>query len=174
MSATPILTAERLLLRPLCPEDAPAAFHNWASDPDVTYYMPYETHRSIKETEQWLATEAAGVESPTRYNWGIVERAGERLVGTIGLNLEGDTCELGYCLAKCCWGRGYMTEAARCVIGYAQQILDVKTVYARVAVENAASARVLQKLGFTDAGACTYSSYDEARVFASRRYVLQR
>lgn len=170
---TPALTTERLLLRPLRREDAPAAFRNWTSDPAVTYYMPYETHQSIKETEEWLAAEAAGTASPTRYNWGIAERDDGRLVGTIGLNLEGDACELGYCLAKDCWGRGYMTEAVRCVVRYAQRVLGIKTVCARVAVENAASARVLQKLGFADAGACTYSSCDGARVFSSRRYTLQ-
>lgn len=173
-SQTPALTTARLLLRPLCLEDAPAAFAGWVSDPDVTYYMPYHTHRSIKETEQWLASEAAGVASPTRYNWGIAERAGGQLVGTIGLNLEGDACELGYCLAKSRWGRGYMTEAVGCAVEFARHTLGVKRVYARVAVGNIPSARVLQKLGFAEVGECTYTSYDETRCFAARRYELRR
>lgn len=164
----------RLLLRPLCRQDAPAAFEGWASDPEVTYYMPYNTHRSVQETEQWLAAEEAGADCPDRYNWGIVEQATGRLVGTIGLNRSGSACELGYCLARRCWKQGYMTEAVDGVLRYAWTELKPDTVYARVAVQNLRSARVLQKLGFEDAGACTYSTYDEAQTFASRKYVLQR
>lgn len=129
--------------------------------------MPYHTHRSIKETEQWLASEVAG------YNWGIVERASGQLVGTIGLNLENDACELGYCLAKSRWSRGYMTETAGCAMEFARDTLRVKRVYARVALENVPSARVLQKLGFAEADECTYASGDETKCFAARRYELR-
>lgn len=169
---TPVLITERLLLRPLALADAPAAFAGWTADPAVTYYMPYETHRSLRETEQWLASEEARVALPERYNWGITERSGGQLVGTVGLVLEGDTAEIGYCLSRSRWGRGYMTEAAHGVLDYGRRELGLASCYARVALDNGPSARVLQKLGFTDAGPCSYSSYDGTSNFPSRKYVL--
>lgn len=171
MVKTECLQTERLLLRPLCVQDAAAAFAGWAADAANVYYMPYNPHRSLRETQEWLAAEEAKQDSPERCNWGIVERAGGVLIGSIGINLEGRTCEIGYCLAKKYWNQGYMTEAVRGVAQYARDVLQLESIYARVAVTNRPSARVLEKLGFQDAGACTYSSYDGTREFPARKLV---
>ncbi|GMA86662.1 hypothetical protein GCM10025868_19120 [Angustibacter aerolatus] len=55
---------------------------------------------------------------------------------------------MGYVLAERVWGRGYATEAARAVLRWAFDTLDLHRVQAEVDTRNAASARVLQKLGF--------------------------
>ncbi len=62
---------------------------------------------------------------------------------------------IGYWLGRDFLGRGYMTEACRALIAYAQADLGATTVYAGVTKGNRASEAVLERLGFarvTDMG----------------------
>ena len=59
---------------------------------------------------------------------------------------------LGYCLGEASWGHGYATEAARAVLQWAFDTLDLNRVQAETDTRNAASARVLEKLGFVREG----------------------
>jgi RimJ/RimL family protein N-acetyltransferase len=55
---------------------------------------------------------------------------------------------LGYCLNQTEWGRGYATEAARTLLQWAFDTLDLNRVQSETDTRNIASARVLEKLGF--------------------------
>ena len=59
---------------------------------------------------------------------------------------------LGYCLGDAAWGHGYATEAARSLLQWAFDTLDLNRVQAETDTRNAASARVLEKLGFVREG----------------------
>ena len=48
------LETERLILRPFEKEDAEAIFYGWASDPEVTRYLTWDTHESIEMTRALL------------------------------------------------------------------------------------------------------------------------
>lgn len=63
-------------------------------------------------------------------------------------NPEFRSASLGYCLTERSWGQGYATEAAQSLLAWAFETLDLNRVQAEVDTRNAASARVLQKLGF--------------------------
>ncbi len=56
--------------------------------------------------------------------------------------------DISYNLGKNFWGNGYVTEAMRAVIKYAAEVMKIKEISTAYAVENQASGRVLQKLGF--------------------------
>ncbi len=62
------------------------------------------------------------------------------------------TASMGYCLDDAAWGHGYATEAARAVLRWAFDTLDLNRVQAETDTRNAASARVLEKLGFLREG----------------------
>ncbi|MDE6579101.1 MAG: GNAT family N-acetyltransferase, partial [Ruminiclostridium sp.] len=53
MRFAPIET-ERLILRPLEIADTEHIFSTWTSDPRVTRFMIYATHKNAEETRQWL------------------------------------------------------------------------------------------------------------------------
>jgi len=57
--------------------------------------------------------------------------------------------DLGYAFLECCWGRGYAQEAATAVLAHARGPLALATVAAIVNPDNAASRRVLEKVGFS-------------------------
>ena len=68
-------------------------------------------------------------------------RDDEVLVGAVGLRLkrEHDRAELGYWIGVPYWGRGYATEAAAAVVGYAFETLGLHRVFASHYTKNAAS-----------------------------------
>lgn len=58
------------------------------------------------------------------------------------------SASLGYCLHQAAWGRGYATEAARALLQWAFDTLEVNRIQSEADSRNVASARVLEKLGF--------------------------
>jgi [ribosomal protein S5]-alanine N-acetyltransferase len=79
--------------------------------------------------------------------------AGEAM-GAIGLHMEPrhERAEIGYWLGVPYWGNGYITEAARAVVGYAFDSCGVNRVFAYHFTRNPASGRVLQKIGMRREG----------------------
>jgi [ribosomal protein S5]-alanine N-acetyltransferase len=69
-----------------------------------------------------------------------------------GWNPDYRSAAMGYCLGDEAWGQGYATEAARAVLQWAFVTLDLNRVQAETDTRNAASARVLEKLGFVREG----------------------
>jgi ribosomal-protein-alanine N-acetyltransferase len=84
----------------------------------------------------------------------IVDRAAGRVVGEAGLQVleGGPDVELGYTLSHAAWGRGFATEAARAVLHWAFAGLGLERVVAVADPANAASLRVLDKLGMRRLG----------------------
>jgi RimJ/RimL family protein N-acetyltransferase len=76
---------------------------------------------------------------------------GSSLIGGIGLHEEAGRAELGYWLVPSAWERGYATEAARALLSVAPMLGHVR-IGARHFVDNPASGRVLEKLGFHRTG----------------------
>ncbi len=146
---------ERLLLRPFWPEDANAVFaginnplilKNLSSPP-----CPY----SLADAEAFCAlpfdTRLPSFAMLRRTN-GAPELIGSIGLGTIAQDApqEGEI-QIGYWLDQRHWGLGYATEAARAVIDIANA-LGHRRLIGRHFIDNPASGRVLQKLGFRPTG----------------------
>jgi len=142
---------ERLLLRPGWAEDAPALakaisdhaiVRNLASAP-----WPYEQ----ADAETFLGMER-GASDPA---WLLFRRTegAPQLVGSAGLGRRPDgEVELGYWIARPYWGLGYASEAGRAAIDIARQGLRLPYLTASHFLDNPASGRVLEKLGFRATG----------------------
>jgi RimJ/RimL family protein N-acetyltransferase len=147
-----VIATARLRLRRPAPEDAPAIFATWARDPEVTRYLTWRPHRSLAATREFLKLSAAARKEGRAFAWAITLKDDGRLVGMIELRPDGHRVELGYCLGRAWWGRGFMTEAVRAVADWALAQRDVVRVWAVCDVENPASARVLEKAGMAREG----------------------
>ncbi|WP_404479845.1 GNAT family N-acetyltransferase [Novosphingobium sp. BL-52-GroH] len=90
---------------------------------------------------------------------------GARLIGGCGISLLDGEVNLGYWIARGEWGQGYATEAARAVLGLAHA-LGHHRVVAHHFVDNAASGRVLEKVGFRRTGRVA-ERFSQGRGFAS-------
>lgn len=161
-------TAETIVrLRRLTALDAPAIAAG-LSDFDVAKNLTHVPHPyRLSDAEDWLAGPA---------------RSGSTLAAAISVDgafagvvaldgSEGAPAQLGYWLAKPFWGRGIATLAARGLVDFAYAATDLEEVAAARMVDNPASGRVLEKLGFRDAGRIEARSLAlgrNARFVASR------
>lgn len=163
---------ERLLLRPGWSQDAEALYaairdegivRNLASAP-----WPY----TMADARAFLATERKASE-PALLIFLRTEGA-PQLIGSIGLGRQPDGgIEFGYWIARPHWGRGYATEAGVALIGIARDTLRLKRLSAGHFIDNPASGRVLEKLGFRSSG-ITLPRYSAGRGAAApcRLYAL--
>jgi ribosomal-protein-alanine N-acetyltransferase len=143
-----IIETERLLLRPPRAEDARRVFERYASDPRVTRYLGWPTHRSLADTQAFLVFSASEWQRWPAGPLLIESRASGALLGSTGLGFETTSqASTGYVLAYDAWGFGYATEALGAMRDLASR-LEVTTLYALCHPEHRASSRVLEKCGF--------------------------
>jgi len=81
--------------------------------------------------------------------WAVEEKASGRLVGRVGpFNPEGwPAFEVGWALARDCWGKGYATESARRALAYAFTELGREHVISMIRPENVPSIKVAERIG---------------------------
>ena len=82
-------------------------------------------------------------------SWAVVERETGRVIGDAGFGIFEPTgeVELGYTLARDCWGEGYATEAAKACLAAGLEQLTAPRIIAVVDAENEASLRVPRRIG---------------------------
>ena len=147
------LVTERLVLRGFTPDDVKAV-HAYAGDPEVCRYTdwgPSTPAQSQAFIDEMLA--ASAVERPDSLTWAVTA-AGE-VVGACSVTVtsrEHRRGVMGYVLARAHWGRGYATEAAAAVLGFARGHLALARVEATCRPGNVASQRVLAKIGMEQEG----------------------
>ncbi|MBO0871137.1 MAG: GNAT family N-acetyltransferase [Micromonosporaceae bacterium] len=145
----------RLLLRELTDADH-ASVHGPATDPEVTRYTDWGPN-TPQATAAFLAEaqRTAARRPRTHFTLAVVERRDGGLIGTVGLGVtspEQHRGQMGYWVARPHWGCGYATAAARSVLDFAFDQLKLHKVVATCDPENAASARVLEKIGMQREG----------------------
>ena len=161
MSARPIRTA-RLRLRPLTPLDA-EPLRAAIDDFEVARWLSAVPHPYTLDNALWFIGHVADGDEPV---WVIDDGA---LAGIMGLGAE-----FGYWIARDRWGRGYATEAGRAVLRWHFGAGPGDDVVAGHFVENAASARVLEKLGFQPTGLRTTPCQARGADMDSRAMRLTR
>lgn len=147
-----IIETARLQLTPPVVEDAEEIFTSYARDPEVTRYLVWQPHESIKSTRDFVLRCLAVWALEVAYPWVIRRKGDERLLGMIEIRPDGYRADLGYVLARPYWGQGIMTEAVRAVVDWAIGQPEIHRVWAVCDVDNRASARVLEKAGMEREG----------------------
>lgn len=148
MMAPPIVETLRLVLAAPRAEDGDAVFRRYASDPNVTRYLAWPRHRTIADTQAFLAFSSSQWEREGAGPYLIWSRADRQLLGSTGIDLEsGRRAMTGCVLAEDAWGHGYATEALTTIVGVATDI-GVRRLRAVCHPNHHASQRVLGKCGF--------------------------
>lgn len=155
MSVTfPELATQRLLLRPISPDDLEFAYQHF-SDPEVGRYLldddPVTSLDDAKAIIDFYVSPNAEL-----YNRWIIERKADGCpLGTCGYHKwsqRGHRAEIGYDLSPFAWGQGYMSEALDRVVEFGFTEMDLNRIEAVVHPENAASLRLLERHGFSREG----------------------
>ncbi|MGH8852721.1 MAG: GNAT family N-acetyltransferase [Telluria sp.] len=151
---TPILTTNRLTLRPLTLDDAHDLFAVF-SDPAVVRYWSAASWTSVANAEASIEHALACYREQSEVRFGIELAETGVLIGTVNLHQpfpQNRRCEIGYALGSPYWGKGYATEALAAALDYGFHELRLNRVEADIDPRNAASAAVLERMGFRKEG----------------------
>ena len=145
---TETLKTKRLMLRRLQAEDARALHENCSSDENVVRYLERGVCADPETTKALVKDWIERYETDDFFLW-AVEFSGQ-VIGTVNLHdicRKEKRCEIGFSIGSKWWNQGIVTEAAGAVVRHALSELEFERVVGWCAAENAASARVMEKIG---------------------------
>jgi RimJ/RimL family protein N-acetyltransferase len=167
------IESARLVLRRIDPSDFDF-FIRLHADPEVAQYLSHGRPRSSQESLAWLQSVLRSYEDLGLGQLAVLRKSDGMLIGRCGLSdlvvearpsvawvprgwyqraeAPADTeivfeRELGYTFDRSNWGQGYASEAARCVLEHARNVLRLSRVVSLIRQENVRSLRVAQRFG---------------------------
>jgi len=157
------IVTERLSLRRLRYEDAEEIFYTYASKPEVTRFVSWPTHQTLRDTNAFLRYAINAWDSGTDYTFAVRLKESNRLIGRIGVINENGKLQFGYVFSSTQWNKGYATEVCLRLMSLLRNQKGVYRIQSFVDSENVSSARVLIKSGLVE----------EARLVRWFRFVNQ-
>jgi ribosomal-protein-alanine N-acetyltransferase len=168
----PTLETARLMLREPAPADAELIFRI-QSDLRVNQYLGRPPDQTVAESAARVTDMIEGLRAGTSIRWIVALRDGGEAVGSGGFwrwNEPHRWAEIGYDLLPHHWGRGIMTEAVRAILRFGFTSMGLHRVEANAEPDNAASVRVLEKVGFVREGLLRENWFHEGRYTHSAIY----
>ena len=145
----------RLLLRRFEAGDLRDMLGNWASDPAVQTEYGEPVYSTAQEAEGLLNRYIGGYSSDSFYRWAVIDRECGECIGQIAYFLvdsKNHFAEIEYCIGSQFQRRGYATEAAKAVIAYGFDRMNLHKVQICCKTINAPSRKVIEKCGLTFEG----------------------
>jgi ribosomal-protein-alanine N-acetyltransferase len=170
----PTLETERLLLRKVTLADTAAMF-SYASNEDVAKYVTWDVHRSMSDTERFINFVLNRYNNEEIAPWGIEDKETGSFIGTVDFvswSTNHHNAEIGYVIAPEYWGKGITTEAARAIIRFGFEQMELMRIQARCFVDNIASQRVMEKAGMTFEGINRKSMYIKGQYWDLKVYAI--
>lgn len=155
MNRLPNLVTPRLILRALSDADAKPIAEQAGdrSIADTTISIPHPYPDG--EAERYIAKQLREQKTGLGVTFGIELKSTSALIGIIELRdiePEHSAAELSYWLTVAAWGKGYMSEAVKSLIGYGFDTLALNRIEAYHMARNIGSGKVLRKNGFKPEG----------------------
>ena len=152
--SNPTLHTARLRLRPFADADANDLFALHSSASVLRYWDAPPWSEPVR-AEHFISACRQMAAEGSRARLAVDRVSDATFIGWCSLtrwNPDYRSAALGYCFNSAAWGHGYATEAARVVLQWGFDTLDLNRVQAETDTRNIASARVLEKLGFVREG----------------------
>jgi len=165
---------DRIYLRPIeLPDEH--KLRKWINDPEVWQYLNHRPPiNSFREREH---IESLG-KTPGEYCLGVVVRAGDRLIGSVGLHrvhLVNRSAELGIMIGdKSYHGRGYGSEAVRLMVRYGFEELNLNRIDLHVLAHNLRAICCYQKAGFVHEGCLRQAMFRNGHYEDEYRFSMLR
>ncbi len=148
----PLFDTALVYARPIRLADVPA-WYSYLSIPSATEHTSWNLS-SESDLEKLVMTHLENEpESPIRF--AIIDKASDSLVGTIGfhtLSSANRSAELAYDIHPAFWGKGIATDVCKWIVSWGYSVRGFSRIQACVLDTNVASARVLEKCGFSQEG----------------------
>lgn len=173
---TQTLETERLILRKFTLNDTGAMYRNWASDPEVTKYLIWQTHENATVSKEILKDWTSSYNQKDYYQWAIVLKAeSEEPIGSISVvdkNDDTKIAHIGYCIGRKWWHKGITSEALRAVIDFLFDEVGVNRIEARHDSHNPNSGKVMKKCGMIYEGTLRQSDRNNQGICDACYYAI--
>jgi RimJ/RimL family protein N-acetyltransferase len=148
----------------------------YQSDPLYLRYYHW-THRTEQDVRQFVRMFIAQREQEprTKFQLAITLASDGRLIGNCGIRMKtpgAREADLGYELDPRYWGSGYATEAAIELLAFGFRDVGLHRIWAWCIAENAASARVLEKVGMRQEGRLRENDWMQGRWWDTLLYAM--
>lgn len=152
---TNTIKTERLTLRRFEYADADAMLKYWIADEKIQSMYAEPTYTTKEAVTELLDKYIGSYEKDDYYRWAIIENGSGECIGQIAYFLvdsKNHFAEIEYCIGSDFQCRGFATEAAKAVIAYGFEKMNLHKVQICTKEINKASKRVIEKCGFTYEG----------------------
>lgn len=153
LAAPERFVTDRLIVRKPVLGDATNLFEAYAQDNQVTRFLTWKVHTDIEETVSFLKFCRDAWATAEHFAYVLEPRSDSGMpFGMIDMRPKAETVQFGYVLARSAWGKGYMTEALKCLVDWSLTQPGIWRASAFCDVENPASGRVMEKAGMSFEG----------------------
>lgn len=153
-AAFPELATPRLHLRELGPTDA-EDLHVAYADEETMRFWNTPPHRSIADTRNIVRAAARSFYERHGIEWAVVRKKDGRIIGKCAYHRwlqQHARAEVGYILARDCWGQGLMSEVLSTLLDFGFGPMQLHSVEAQLDPANRRSARLVERFGFRKEG----------------------
>lgn len=162
----PNIETDRLIIRMVQKRDA-EDIYELCRRPETSRFSFWSPHESLAETKAFINHQISRYRKRDCMFFSVEEKASGRVIGTcsyVSMDVDYKIAEIGYSVLSDLWNKGFATEIADALMGYAFNRIGVQRVFARVLPQNTASQRVLYKLGFELEGVAKKGYYFKGKV----------
>lgn len=145
-----------------------------SADPETRRYMwagPLTRDQTADNIRRWIEEyEERGLGTLA-----LVYKPDGRLIGQCGLGIESDELySVGYMIYRDYWGLGLATEAGSALLEHVFETFGPNVIRAEAMADNAASRRVMEKLGMTHQITVSHEAADQVFYTIAREEFLER
>lgn len=167
------IETKRLILRRFTLDDALPMYRNWASDPEVTKYLTWQTHENAEQTKNVLESWISSYENEDKYIWCIAKKENDEPIGSINAfhyQEKINAMEVGYCISRSYWHQGITSEALGAVMKYLLDEVGIDRIEARHDAINPNSGGVMRKCGMKHEGTRIRAGWTNAGIYDTELY----
>ncbi|MBZ4665049.1 MAG: GCN5-related N-acetyltransferase [Mahella sp.] len=172
---TVTLETERLILRRFTMDDAEPMFRNWASDPEVTKYLTWPTHKNVDISREVIKNWLSAYESERKYEWAIELKSLHEPIGSISaVKVEDNTnlVHIGYCIGRPWWHKGYTSEALTRLVRFFFEEVGANRIEACFDPRNRNSGKVMAKAGLKYEGTMRQANRNNQGICDAAYYAI--
>jgi RimJ/RimL family protein N-acetyltransferase len=161
------IESDRLLLRPFKQGDEEAVFA-FAGNKEVAKYTGDKICENLAEAKKIITDVWYKDYEQFGYGrWAVIYKPDNKLIGFCGLKYlsEANITDLGYRFLPQYWHKGIATESSKMILDYSYKNFEIDTLFGFVMPENPASAKVLEKVGFSYLKTAPYPGEEDALLW---------
>ncbi|MBA2710333.1 MAG: GNAT family N-acetyltransferase [Tatlockia sp.] len=148
------IVTKRLHLRRSLERDAEILYQNYCSDSERSRFLTRQSHYKLEETSDFLSKwcQIAWEDKLPNFAWVVALKSTNEAIGLFLVMSEEGNVQIHYGISRAYEKQGFITEAGREVVKWLKTQPEVNEIWTLCDLENHASIKILEKLGFKNQG----------------------